>query len=267
MKKLLTTQEIRDKYNPDYILKDIESSYEGNKDKLKLVLTDKKNSPLTNYDLDQQLSFLDAKNSKNNNLVDEVSASLKDTIYFMSLSKKERTSITQKMRWFYSDLINNYLKRINILIEDSEILTPKHHQDPSPKHKGMDFVFNILQLIKKDLEYEQEYRNQLPRSGYLTGLQVSMGKFFMKLKSINMSQKDQITLVQNLFDDFNVDWEEGDRENIKLSLQNPAIEYFQKTEQDIQKIPSYFFSRSLNDRLVSNLIEQSIILKKRSRRF
>ena len=63
MKKLLTTQDIREKYDPDKIISDIESSYEMNKDKLKLVLTNK-NSPLISYSKDPQLSFLDIKSSK-----------------------------------------------------------------------------------------------------------------------------------------------------------------------------------------------------------
>ena len=82
-----------------------------------------------------------------------------------------------------------------------------------------------------------------------------------------MNQKDQITLVQRLFDDFEVDWDEGDRENIKLSLQLPALENYKLTQQNIQKITSSLFSKSLNDNLVSNLVEQAVILKKRLRRF
>ena len=266
MKKLLTTKEIRKKYAPDHVIENIKSTYEENLDKLKFILINK-NSPLLNYDKDKQLSFLEVKNSKKHNLVDEITPVLKDTVFFMNQSKKERTIITQRMRGFYSELIKNYLERISVFIDDPEIFMLKESQRYPTKHMGVDLIFNILKLIKKDLEHELKYRNQLPRSGYLTGLQVSMGKFFMKLKKITMSQKDQITLVQMLFDGFDVDWEAGDRENIKLSLQNPAIEYFQKTEQDIQRIPSYFFSRLLNNDLLSNLIEQAIILKKRSRRF
>ena len=43
-----------------------------------------------------------------------------------------------------------------------------------------------------------------------------------------MSQKDQITLVQQLFSLFNVDWDEGVRENIKNSLQQPSLEILVK---------------------------------------
>ena len=94
-----------------------------------------------------------------------------------------------------------------------------------------------------------------------------MGKFFITLKSLGMNQKDQITLVQRLFDDFEVDWDEGDRENIKLSLQLPALENYKLMQQNIQKITSSLFSKSLNDNLVSNLVEQAVIFKKRLRRF
>ena len=72
----------------------------------------------------------------------------------------------------------------------------------------------------------------MPRSGHLTGLQISLGKFFHNLNSTGVVQKDQITIVQNLFNFiFDVDWEEVDRDNIKLSIQNPSIEYFEKNEK------------------------------------
>jgi len=266
MKNLLTTQQLRDKYNPDEVLEDINKAYENNVEKLKTSLKHK-NSPLRDYSIDKQISFLDRNNLTDNNLIEEITPILKDAIYFMILSKQNRTMITQRMRGFYSGLITNYLQRINYFIDDPEIILPKQYNDPTPRHKGIEYIFNILKLLKVDLEFEQDYRKKLPRSGYLTGLQVAMGKFFVKLNLIGLSQREQITLVQLIFDVFKVDWEEGDRENIKLSLQYPAIEYYKITMQDIQKIPSYLFSKSLTDSLVSNLIEQATILKKRSRRF
>ena len=51
-----------------------------------------------------------------------------------------------------------------------------------------------------------------------------MGSFFEKLNKIGMNQKDQITLVQQLFSHFKVDWDEGARGNIKTSLQMPSLE-------------------------------------------
>ena len=72
-----------------------------------------------------------------------------------------------------------------------------------------------------------------------------MGKFFVFLNKIGMSQKDQISLIQHIFDQFEVDWEEGDRENIKVSVQQPAIDYYKVNQEQIQ----------------------AILLSKRSRRF
>ena len=87
------------------------------------------------------------------------------------------------------------------------------------------------------------------------------------LKKIGMTQKDQITLVQRLFDDFEVDWNEGDRENIKLSLQQPALANYEKTQRNIRQISSTFFSKSLSEGLVLDLIDHARIMKKRLRRF
>ena len=105
------------------------------------------------------------------------------------------------------------------------------------------------------------------RAGHLTGLQIAMGKFFKSLKIIGFTQKDQITIVQNLFDTFDVDWEEGDRDNIKISLQKPALDYHNKTDKDIQSISNYHFPKSLGDSLISSIIDHAIIFKKRIRRF
>ena len=94
-----------------------------------------------------------------------------------------------------------------------------------------------------------------------------MGEFFETLKKLGMTQKDQITLVQRLFDDFEVDWNEGDRENIKLSLQLPALANFEKSQRDIKQISSTFFSKSLSEDLVLDLIDHARTMKKRLRRF
>ena len=266
MKNLLTTQQLREKYDPDSIFKAIEQSYNQNLERLRSSLNHT-DSPLQKYNRDIQISLLDANQKGSDELIDEVASTLKDTIYFMTLSKKERTSVTQRMRSYYSDLVKNQFLRINYIMEDPEIGSPKYGSDPTPKHKGMLQVFEILKMVNKDLEFEYEYQQSLSRTGYLTGLQISMGNFFITLKSFGMNQKDQITLVQRLFDDFEVDWDEGDRENIKLSLQLPALENYKLMQQNIQKITSSLFSKSLNDNLVSNLVEQAVILKKRLRRF
>ena len=266
MKKLLTTKQLRSKHGPDDILQGIDLCFEQNFDKVKSCLTDK-NSPLNNYNVAHQISFLEEESSTKTHLINNLLSSLKDAIYFMLLSKKERLHTTQKMRAFYSGLINNYLERVKILIQDPELLVPKHFNDPIPKHKGISTIFIILGLIKKDLDLEKQYRKEMPRSGHLTGLQISLGKFFHNLSSTGVVQKDQITIVQNLFNSFDVDWEEVDRDNIKLSIQNPSIEYFEKMKIDLKNISNYHYPKSLNDKLIINMIEQNIIFKKRVRRF
>ena len=268
MKNLLSTKQIRLKYDPDTVLKDINLSYEKNIEKLRSCISHK-NSPIHNYNTVQQLSFLevDSNNHYHNHLINDLISKLKDSAYFMVLSKKDRLNTTQKMRAFYSGLLKNYLDRINIIIQDPELLVPKQFNDPIPKHKGISIVFDILTIIKKDLESEYEYRKNLPRAGHLTGLQIAMGKFFTSLKTIGFTQKDQITIVQNLFNTFNVDWKEGDRDNIKISLQKPALDYHNKTKKDIQDISNYHFPKSISDSLISSMLEQAIIFKKRIRRF
>ncbi len=266
MRHLPTTKELRKKYDPDRILDAIEKAYRTNLDKLRSSLSHP-DSPILKYNRDLQISLLDTGESNNDDSVNEVAASLKDTVYFMTLSKKDRTAITQTMRSYHTELVKNQLTRIEIILEDSEIGSPKHGHDPTPKHKGMNQVFHILKMIHKDLELEMNHWMHLSRAGYLTGFQNSMGEFFMILKALGMVQKDQLTLVQRLFDDFNVDWDEGDRENIKLSLQQPALANYETTQRDLRQISSTFFSKSFSEDLVSDLVEHARIMKKRLRRF
>ena len=60
MRNILTTKQIRDKYNPDSILMNIESIFEENIDKLSKVLG-KSGSPLHGYNTDVQISFLESE--------------------------------------------------------------------------------------------------------------------------------------------------------------------------------------------------------------
>ena len=265
MKKLLTTEQIREQYDPDSILKDIEKFYEMNLEKLISCLKNQK-SPLLNYSANNQISFLESR-KKDDVIINKVASLLKDTIYFMMLSKKERTNTTQRMRRYYSTMLKHQSERINMFLDDPEIGAPRHSIDSNSKHKAMSQVRNILSIIQKSLNHEKKCRVSLARSGYLTGLQISMGKFFFYLNNIGMSQKDQISLVQNLFDDFDVDWDEGDRENIKLSLQKPALEYFKKNQSNLQQLSGELFSSSINDALLSNLIDHVLLLNRRVRRF
>ena len=266
MRNLPTTKDLRKKVDPDEILNAIDQTYQENLDKLRSSIGQPK-SPLLKYERDLQISLLESSPQRDDELIDNIASKLKDTVYFLSLPKKDRTHVTQRMRSYHSELVQNQLVRINLLLEDTEIGSPKHGRDPTPKHKGMHLVREVLSRIKKDLEIEKEHWDNLSRAGYLTGLQNSMGDFFVALKSLGMKQKDQITLVQKLFDDFNVDWEEGDRENIRVSLQQSALANYDKTQRDIRQIPSTFFSKSLSEELVTDLVDHARIMKKRLRRF
>ena len=265
MKNILTTQQLRAKHDPDSVLNGIESYFQKNLDKLSTILS-QPDSPLMKYNSNLQMSFLES-DQKKDDFINEASSLLKDSLYFMMLSKKERTSATQRMRAYYSDVVKNQLTRIELILDDPEIGSPKHSNDPNVNHKGMGQVKLILNLIRKSLSHENENRKKLSRSGYLTGLQVSMGKFFVFLNKTGMSQKDQISLIQHIFDQFEVDWEEGDRDNIKVSIQQPAIDCYKVNQEQIQKVSSILFSSALDDKILSNLVDQAILLSKRIRRF
>ena len=265
MKNILTTQQLRDKHDPDSVLQGIESFYEENLDKLITILSHA-DSPLLKYSSNLQISFLEL-NQKQDELINEAASLLKDTLYFMMLSKKQRTSTTQRMRAYYSEVLKNQLTRVQLVLDDPEIGAPKHSTDPSSNHKGFQQVQSILNVIKKSLVIESKYRKSLTRIGYLTGLQVSMGYFFVFLKKIRMTQKDQISLVQHIFDEFKVDWEEADRENIKVSIQQPALDHYRSMQHDSQKTSGVLFSNALDDSTLANLVDQAALLSKRIRRF
>ncbi|MDP6170059.1 MAG: hypothetical protein QF780_08635 [Candidatus Marinimicrobia bacterium] len=265
MKNILTTRQLRQKHDPDSILKNIESFFEKNLDKLLATLSHA-DSPLIRYSANLQISFLDP-DQKQDDLINKAASLLKDALYFMMLPKKERTSVTQRMRAYYSDVVKNQLVRVELILDDPEIGSPRHSTDPNSNHKAMRQVHSILSIIKKTLAHENDHRKNLTRAGYLTGLQVSMGKFFAFLKKIGMSQRDQISLIQHIFDEFDVDWEEGDRENIKVSIQQPSLEFHKITQEEIQKISGTLFSKSLDDATLSNLVEHAVLLSRRIRRF
>ena len=124
MKNLFTTERLRQKYNPDFILEDIEKYYSENQEKLIKVLSSS-DCPLSHYKSDSQISFLKLA-MMITKLFKKVAYLLKDTIYFMMLTKSERTSVTRTMRGYYTELIKNHLIRVNIILEDSEIASPKH---------------------------------------------------------------------------------------------------------------------------------------------
>jgi len=266
MKISLISKDLRKKYNPDLVYTNIKKVYKDNLKKLKLSLGHK-NSPLIKYNQNLQMSFLDGDDSNIEDLIKEVANTLGDTIFFMLLSKKDRTLVSKNMRLYLKSIAENQLERIKILLNDSEIGLIKEIDNPLPKHKGMEIVYSILGILKLNIELELKRWKSLPRIGYLTGLQISMGGFFQKLKAIGMSQKDQITQVQKLFDDFKVDWSEVDRENIKVSIQKPAI-YYQKINDKYKKeFIESSFSKFFSDDLIINFIDHAMVMQKRFRRF
>ena len=63
MKNILTTQQLREKYDPDSILKAIESSFEKNQDKLSMILSHAQ-SPLMRYNAHLQISLFESDQKK-----------------------------------------------------------------------------------------------------------------------------------------------------------------------------------------------------------
>ena len=58
MKNILTTQQLREKHDPDSVLNGIESYYQKNLDKLSTILS-QPDSPLMKYNSNLQMSFLE----------------------------------------------------------------------------------------------------------------------------------------------------------------------------------------------------------------
>ena len=73
MKNLLSTKQIRLKYDPDTVLKDIDLSYEKNIEKLRSCISHKE-SPIYNYNTVHQLSLLDTDTDKHypNHIINEL---------------------------------------------------------------------------------------------------------------------------------------------------------------------------------------------------
>ena len=266
MKKLYTLKDLKKKYDPDKVIDQIEENFVLHKYTL-INLLSIDSCPLSNYKQERQLSFLETKGKDDAELIKEIAEMLRDAIYFMTLSKKERTNVTQKMRSFAIELVDAQLMRINLFIDDPLLALPYSSDNDSDQSELLNEIIEVLGCIESGLKIEQAYWESIPRAGYLSGLQVSMGDFFMRMNQIGMTQKDQISLIQHIFDNFEVDWEEGDRENIKISIQQPAIDYYKTNQEEIQKISGALFSRTLDNSILSNLVDQAILLSKRIRRF
>ncbi len=268
MKKSTTVKELKEKYNPKEIIDAVEESFQKHRRKLVSIIGHS-DSPILNYNQNQQISFLEDDQDQNT-IIDEVVESLKDAVYFMTLGKKERTLITQRMRSYQALYVNAILERINQFLEEPELLRAPTWSISNQKRRmgGVSGSINdLLQALQSNLKIEVQYWESVSRAGYLTGLQMSMGKFFVILRDLGMSQKDQITMVQSLFDSFRVDWEEGDRENIKMSLQKPALSNYEKQQRELRQVSSRPFSKSLSPEMIITLEELAFLYKKFLRRF
>ena len=266
MKKLYTLKDLKKKYDPDKVIVQIEENFVLHKYTL-INLLSIDSCPLSNYKQERQLSFLETKGQDDAELIKEIAEMLKDAIYFMTLSKKERTNVTQKMRSFASELVDAQVIRINLFIDDPLLVLPYSSNKNSNQPEILNEITEVLRCVKSGLKIEQDYWANIPRAGYLSGLQVSMGEFFMRMNQLGMSQKDQITMVQQTFNEFKVDWEEGARENIKVSLQQPALDIFHKRKMHFDSIIGFNKTSTLSTNYVSGLTSAFNFYRSELRRF
>ena len=225
MTKIFSNKELLKKYDPEDVLNKIENHFIRNKTKL-FELLSSSSCPISNYKREKQLSFIDFNEVEDHDLVEDVLNQLHEAIYFMSLSKKGRTQVTQRMRSFAIDLTRSHFERIKNIQENGILELPYSSIKKDQYPLVLKDLNEVLKSLLSGLNIELNYWQALPRASYLSGLQVSMGIFFDKLNKIGMNQRDQITLVQQLFSHFKVDWDEGARGNIKTSLQMPSLEIF-----------------------------------------
>lgn len=266
MKKLFNLKDLKSKYEPDKVISAIEENFVIHKFKLISILSIDA-CPISKYKKERQMSFLEEDGPDDEVLVKEIANTLHDAIYFMKLSKKKRTNVTQKMRSFAIDLIKSQLGRVKLFSKDLLLELPFSTNIDIEKPKILNEVIDVFGCIESGLEIEKSYWENIPRAGYLSGLQVSMGKFFVKLNQIGMSQKDQITLVQQILDEFKVDWKEGARENIKVSLQQPSLEILNHRKMHFDNIIGTEQVTSLSKNIVAELISTFNIYRSQLRRF
>ncbi len=225
MTKIVSNKKLLKKYDPEKVLNKIAEHYIKNKSKL-LELLSSSSCPISKYKREKQLSFIDFNDTEDHDFAQDVLNQLHDAIYFMSLSKKERTQVTQRMRSFATEFIRSHFERIKNIQENRILELPYSLIKKDEQPLVLKELNEVLKSILSGLNIELNYWQALPRASYLSGLQVSMGTFFDKLNKIGMNQGDQITLVQQLLSHFKVDWDEGARGNIKTSLQVPSLEIF-----------------------------------------
>ncbi len=269
MKKQITIKDLKNIYNPKEIISLIDETFEQNRNKIFTIINNP-NSPVLNYHQPHQISLLEKNSAQNNSISHELADSMKDAVYFMTLDKKDRTNVAKRMRDYEYGYAKAVFSRINHFLADSDILFLPSWSSSKNKlsnHKLISGIYEFLEAFQSIIKIEIEYWESISRVGYLTGFQISMGGFFMILKNIRMPQKDQISLVQSIFDGFNVDWNERERENIRNSLQKPAIINYEKQQTELRKLVSQSFFEVSSPEIIIMLEQLSFSYKKYLRRF
>ena len=118
MKKNTTIKELEKKYGSKKILSQIEEVYKKNYDKLFSIISHK-DSPIHRYSAPIQISFLDSTDNDSNSLVHDLMETLRDAVYFFTLSKKERTKAIQNLRAYEIQYLKLIIKRLSLFINDS----------------------------------------------------------------------------------------------------------------------------------------------------
>ena len=204
MKKLRTSNQIREKYLPKDFEVMTEQSKMRNEIRLRSFLNNK-DSVLQKYEPpfdEDQIGFMVAW--------------LIEAVYYLELNQEQRLKISQQERDYYKELTQTQLKRISIILEDEEIFSFR---------KGFKSVHRKLQKFKLELEVDLK-RNKGIQVSHLFGLRIYLKPVFSLLEELGIRQKDQVRLIKDLFDEYNFDWGELKKDkredNIRVSFQQPA---------------------------------------------
>tara|TARA_B100001996_G_scaffold254643_1_gene197790 strand:- start:269 stop:1075 length:807 start_codon:yes stop_codon:yes gene_type:complete len=268
MKKNTTIKELEKEYGSKKILDQIEEAYKQKYDKLYSIIAHK-NSPIHRYSTPMQISFLDNIENDSDSIIYDLIETLRDAVYFFTLSKKERTKTIQNLRAYEIQYLKQIINRLSFFISDPTLfINPSWNKKPKKNRpNSLEKTYQFCESLMKVLLDEESYLNKLSKTSYLTAFQVTMSDFFVFMKKIGMSQKDQITLVKNIFDKFKVDWDEGDRENIRVSLQQPALAHSNYRDSEIQSILIERRLKNISSEMGSQIKELAIEYRKFLRRF
>lgn len=217
MAKLLTTKQIQDKYKPNLIYKEIELAYKKNKKRLASFIKKHENILLnksSTLSSSERITFY--------------VESLKNAVYYLEKTEKERLEISKRLREYKRELNKNRFKRIDYIVLDKELCEGVDTDIP----QYMDMVYRILIRLKLDIIADQKFLNST-KAGHLTGLRIGLFPFFDEMYSNQVRQKDQINIASDLFSEFkdNV-WLANDV--VRVQLQQPAKQNRIKTDDNWQ---------------------------------